>query len=68
METLGKLEMTKIIATHDLDMALDICDRVIVLHHGSVFADGSVNEILLNEKLLLNCHLELPLCMQPCKT
>jgi len=68
METLGKLEMTKIIATHDLDMALDICDRVIVLHHGSVFADGSVNEILLNEELLLNCHLELPLCMQRCKT
>ncbi|HEY5557739.1 MAG TPA: ABC transporter ATP-binding protein [Acetobacterium sp.] len=68
METLGKLAMTKIIATHDLDMALDICDRVIILHHGSVFADGSVKDILLNEELLLNCHLELPLCMQRCKT
>lgn len=64
VNTLDTLKMTKIIATHDLDMALDICDRVIILHHGSVFADGTVDEILLNEELLSQCHLELPLCMQ----
>ncbi|MBC3888325.1 ATP-binding cassette domain-containing protein [Acetobacterium paludosum] len=64
INTLEKLEMTKIIATHDLDMALDICDRVIILHHGSVFADGKTDDILLNEELLLGCHLELPFCMQ----
>ncbi len=64
INTLDSLKMTKIIATHDLDMALDICDRVIILHHGSVFADGTVKDILLDEKLLSQCHLELPLCMQ----
>ena len=64
INTLDELKMTKIIATHDLDMALDICDRVIILHHGSVFADGTVNEILLDENLLSQCHLELPLCKQ----
>ncbi len=64
INTLDTLKMTKIIATHDLDMALDICDRVIILHHGSVFADGSVKDILLDEALLSQCHLELPLCMQ----
>lgn len=64
INTLDALKMTKIIATHDLDMALDICDRVIILHHGSVFADGTVNEILLDENLLSQCHLELPLCKQ----
>ncbi|URN83286.1 energy-coupling factor ABC transporter ATP-binding protein [Acetobacterium wieringae] len=64
INTLDSLKMTKIIATHDLDMALDICDRVIILHHGSVFADGSVKDILLDEALLSQCHLELPLCMQ----
>ncbi|KAF5091152.1 Cobalt import ATP-binding protein CbiO [anaerobic digester metagenome] len=64
INTLDSLKMTKIIATHDLDMALDICDRVIILHHGSVFADGRVKDILLDEALLSQCHLELPLCMQ----
>ncbi|WP_373482521.1 energy-coupling factor ABC transporter ATP-binding protein [Acetobacterium sp.] len=64
INTLDSLKMTKIIATHDLDMALDICDRVIILHHGSVFADGTVKDILLDEELLSQCHLELPLCMQ----
>ena len=64
INTLDSLKMTKISATHDLDMALDICDRVIILHHGSVFADGTVKDILLDEKLLSQCHLELPLCMQ----
>lgn len=64
INTLDALKMTKIIATHDLDMALDICDRVIILHHGSVFADGTVDEILLDENLLSQCHLELPLCKQ----
>jgi len=64
INTLDSLKMTKIIATHDLDMALDICDRVIILHHGSVFADGTVKDILLDENLLSQCHLELPLCMQ----
>nr|WP_320025242.1 ABC transporter ATP-binding protein [uncultured Acetobacterium sp.] len=64
INTLDALKMTKIIATHDLDMALDICDRVIILHHGSVFADGTVNDILLDENLLSQCHLELPLCKQ----
>ena len=64
INTLDSLKMTKIIATHDLDMALDICDRVIILHHGSVFADGTVKDILLDENLLSQCHLELPLCVQ----
>ena len=64
INTLDSLKMTKIIATHDLDMALDICDRVVILHHGSVFADGAVKDILLDEALLSRCHLELPLCMQ----
>lgn len=64
INTLDKLKMTKIIATHDMDMALEICDRVIIMNQGSVFADGPVEKLLLDEELLLQCSLELPLCMQ----
>ncbi|MFH0937659.1 MAG: ABC transporter ATP-binding protein, partial [Planctomycetota bacterium] len=37
---------TKIIATHDLDMVMDLCERTIVLCEGRVLADGPSGEIL----------------------
>lgn len=49
---LKKLPQTLIIATHDLQMALELTDRVILLHHGKLAADGKSHEILLNESLL----------------
>ncbi|MDK2942440.1 MAG: cobalt/nickel transport system ATP-binding protein, partial [Acetobacterium sp.] len=39
IQTLKKLSMTKLIATHDLDMALEVCDRVVILNKGKIFAD-----------------------------
>ena len=55
------LDKTKIITTHDLDMAMEICQRVIVLSNGKIVADGSPHDILLNEDIMLNNGLELPL-------
>jgi cobalt/nickel transport system ATP-binding protein len=55
---------TKIIATHDLDMVLDLCERTIVLHKGRVLADGPTLDIFTNDALLTQGRLERPLCMQ----
>ena len=55
------LDKTKIITTHDLDMAMEICQRVIVLSNGKIVADGNPHDILLNENIMLNNGLELPL-------
>lgn len=55
---------TKIIATHDLDLVLDLCERTVVLNNGRVMADGPTLEIFGNERLLLDNHLEKPLRMQ----
>jgi cobalt/nickel transport system ATP-binding protein len=57
---------TKIIATHDLDMVLDLCERTIILHEGTIRADGPTREIFQNDELLAACHLERPLRMQGC--
>ncbi|MBF0103449.1 MAG: ABC transporter ATP-binding protein [Desulfobacterales bacterium] len=57
---------TKIIATHDLDMALDLCERTIVLHHGQITADGQTRFLFQDEHLLLQSGLEKPLKMQGC--
>ena len=57
---------TKVIATHDLDLVLDICERTIVLSEGKIIADSSTLEIFNDEALLIRAHLEQPMSMQGC--
>lgn len=57
---------TKIIATHDLDLVLDLCTRVLVIHQGTLTADGTPEEIFANGELLARCNLEPPLSLS-CK-
>ena len=61
---LNSFEYTKIVASHDLDMILDTCKRTIVLKDGKIAADGDTKDILLDEKLMDECNLELPLSCQ----
>jgi cobalt/nickel transport system ATP-binding protein len=42
---LAGLSHTMVIATHDLDLALKLCPRVILLNHGKISADGPAAEI-----------------------
>jgi cobalt/nickel transport system ATP-binding protein len=55
---------SKILASHDLDLILDVCSRCIVIRNGIVIADGPSKEILSNETLLEENNLELPLSLQ----
>jgi len=55
---------TKIIASHDLDLIMDVCERCIIIKDGKVVADGPSEEVLLNESLLEENSLELPLSRQ----
>jgi cobalt/nickel transport system ATP-binding protein len=57
---------TKIVATHDLDLVLDLCERTIVLHEGRVMADGPTRSIFQDSNMLYGCALEPPLSMQSC--
>ena len=64
IELLREFLHTKIIASHDLDMILDVCSRAIVLHEGRVVADGPASALLADEELLAKSGLELPLGLQ----
>lgn len=64
IHTLNDMPETKLIASHDLDMILETCDRVILLSPDGIEADGDAEEILRNKELLGKCRLELPLCLQ----
>ena len=64
INTINRLPQTKLIASHDLDMILDTCQRVIVLSHGKIVADGEAETLLRDQQLLEANRLELPLCLQ----
>jgi cobalt/nickel transport system ATP-binding protein len=54
---LRSLPLTLILATHDLQMALELTTRVILLNHGKLAVDGATHEILTNELVLQNNDL-----------
>lgn len=49
---------TTLIATHDMALVRELCTRVLVLHRGTLAADGPAAEILSNHELLAACGLE----------
>jgi cobalt/nickel transport system ATP-binding protein len=63
---LVSFEHTKIVATHDLDLALDVCERTIVMRDGLITADGPTAAIFADDELLASSGLERPLSMQGC--
>lgn len=61
---LNSFNHLKIIATHDLDMVIDTCNRVILLANGKIIKCGSTKDILYDKELLENNGLELPLSVR----
>ena len=64
INTIRELPQTKLITSHDLDMILSTCSRVILLSGGKIAADGPAQEILRDKELLEAHRMELPLCLQ----
>ena len=55
VELLNQLPITKIIATHDLELVRALCHRTVVMDEGKIAADGKT-ESILNDILLLKAH------------
>lgn len=61
---LRQISATRIIATHDLELVVELCSRVIVLDGGTVVAHGPTIELLSDEGLMLRHGLEKPHILQ----
>jgi cobalt/nickel transport system ATP-binding protein len=59
-ELLRALPVTRVVASHDLDLVASLCSRVFVLDQGRVVASGPSAEILSDEPLMLAHGLEKP--------
>ena len=63
INTIRSLPQTKLITSHDLDMILETCERVILLSDGQIAADGPA-DVILRDRALLEAHrMELPFCL-----
>jgi cobalt transport protein ATP-binding subunit len=60
IELCRSLPATKLIASHDLEMILALCQRVVVLDAGRLVAMGETRQILADEPLMLAHGLEKP--------
>lgn len=60
IQLLRTLPQTMIIATHDLEMALELAPRTICLNAGEVAADGETASLLRDAALMEACSLEIP--------
>jgi len=60
---LQQSDKTILLCTHDLDIALEVCDRCLMLVNGEIVADGPASNILYDRHLLEANNLELPLAL-----
>jgi energy-coupling factor transporter ATP-binding protein EcfA2 len=63
LELIGALPATKLIATHDLEMVVELCTRTILIDEGAVIADGPTRELLGDARLVVAHGLEVPLSL-----
>ncbi|MCX6340274.1 MAG: energy-coupling factor ABC transporter ATP-binding protein [Candidatus Aureabacteria bacterium] len=55
---------TKIVATHDLDLVVEMCERAVLLSAGKIVADGPSAEILGDRGFMQRHRLKVPLTLQ----
>lgn len=60
IELLRSFAHTRIIATHDLELVVEVCSHVIVMDGGAIVAQGPTRAILDDEELMLAHGLERP--------
>ena len=64
IEWLQASDKTILLCTHDLDIALEVCNRCLLLSGGKIVADGPSSEILYDHVLLEVNKLDLPITLQ----
>lgn len=57
---LRSLDCALLVASHDLELILELCPRVLLLDAGRLHADGPARQVLGDERLLEEHGLELP--------
>ena len=60
IQFLQAAQQTILVSSHDLELILEVCDRVILLDQGEIIADGPVHKVMCNASLMEAHGLEKP--------
>ncbi|NOX97686.1 MAG: ABC transporter ATP-binding protein [Nitrospirae bacterium] len=60
IDLLKSLRQTRIVASHDLELVREVCQKIFLFDGGAVVAEGQVDEIMRDKKLLEAHGLEIP--------
>ncbi len=64
LEELRSDETSILLTTHQLDEAQEVCDRIVIMDHGQVIAEGSFQELLkttVGTERQVACYVAMPL-------
>ena len=64
IELLKPLSQTRLVVSHDLELVLELCARVVMMDAGVIVADGPAREVLADAPLLAQHGLEVPLSLK----
>lgn len=64
LDKLHQKGKTIMLSTHDMNLAYQWADKVIVMHKGKILAEGKADEIFRNEDILSQANLEKPLIIE----
>ena len=64
IEVIGGLPATLLLSTHDLEMALALCSRAVLMDRGKIWADGDTRQLFSNRALMKEHGLEVPLSLR----
>jgi cobalt/nickel transport system ATP-binding protein len=65
IQFLQRAPQTLLIASHDLELLLEVCDRVILLDEGRIVADGDPRQVMGDQALMEAHGLEKPHSLIP---
>ena len=64
-ELCAKQGLTALVALHDLNLAAQYCDRIIMLHNGRIHAEGSPREVITAQNVREVYGAEVCICPHP---
>lgn len=52
------MDMTVVIVTHDMVLAARYCDRIILMEHGDIIAEGAVGDVITEDNMRKVFHMD----------
>ncbi len=64
IKLINKINIPKIIISHDMDLIANMCNKTIILNNGEIMIFGNTEKLLADKQLMEKNGLEVPYCFK----